>query len=182
MTPVIVVGIYLALLLGLGLVCSRFFRGTSADFFVASRSIGPFVLLMSVFGTTMTAFALVGSTGKAYGYGIGTYGLMASWSGLIHSAIFFVIGIKRWATGKRYGYVTQVQFFRDRFESPALGWLLLPILVALVIPYLLVGIIAASKTMIPITAGMFPETFPVLKPDGTLVEVSSARPPARSSR
>jgi SSS family solute:Na+ symporter len=50
------------------------FRGTSRDFFVASHSIGPFLLLMSVFGTTMTAFALVGSTGKSFERGIGTYG------------------------------------------------------------------------------------------------------------
>ena len=53
---------YLCLLLGLGFISSRLFRGTSKDYFVASHSIGPFLLLMSVFGTTMTAFALVGST------------------------------------------------------------------------------------------------------------------------
>ena len=81
--PVLVVGGYLLLLVGLGFLSTHFFRGTSADYFVASRSIGPFMLLMSVFGTTMTAFALVGSTGKAYTDGIGVYGLMASWSGLI---------------------------------------------------------------------------------------------------
>jgi hypothetical protein len=47
---------------------------------------------MSVFGTTMTAFALVGSTGKAFERGIGVYGLMASISGLVHAAVFFLIG------------------------------------------------------------------------------------------
>ena len=71
------------------------FRGTSTDYFVASRSIGPFMLLMSVFGTTMTAFALVGSTGKAFERGVGTYGLMASSSGLIHAACFFLIGMRK---------------------------------------------------------------------------------------
>ncbi|MEM6259802.1 MAG: sodium:solute symporter family protein [Planctomycetota bacterium] len=175
--PLWVICGYLALLLLLGVFSASFFRGTSKDYFVASRSIGPFLLLMSVFGTTMTGFALVGSSGKSFELGVGVYGLMASYSGLLHSAIFFVIGIKLWAIGKRCGYVTQVQFFRDRFESPALGWMLFPILVALVIPYLLVGIIAASKTMIPITAGMFPETFPILKPDGTPTPVSGSLPP-----
>ncbi|MFN3169042.1 MAG: sodium:solute symporter [Phycisphaeraceae bacterium] len=155
----VIVG-YLTLLLLLGAVSAVFFRGTSKDYFVASRSIGPFLLLMSVFGTTMTGFALVGSSAKSFELGVGVYGLMASWSGLIHSAIFFVVGIKLWAIGKRYGYVTQVQFFRDRFDSPTLGWILFPILVALVIPYLLVGIIAACKTVGPITIGMFPEAFP----------------------
>ena len=175
--PLWVICGYLALLLLLGAFSATFFRGTSKDYFVASRSIGPFLLLMSVFGTTMTGFALVGSSAKSFELGVGVYGLMASWSGLIHSAIFFLIGIKLWAIGKRYGYVTQVQFFRDRFESPALGWMLFPILVALVIPYLLVGIIAACKTMQPITAGMFPETFVMLKPDGTPSPLSGSIPP-----
>lgn len=151
---------YLGLLLGLGVFASRFFRGTSADYFVVSRSIGPFLLLMSVFGTTMTGFALVGSTGKAFSSGIGVYGLMASWSGLIHSAVFFLVGMRLWAVGKRYGYVTQCGYFRDRFESPALGFLLFPILVILVIPYLLVGVIAAGKFLQPTTAGAFPNAFP----------------------
>lgn len=175
--PLWVICGYLALLLLLGIFSATFFRGTSKDYFVASRSIGPFLLLMSVFGTTMTGFALVGSSAKSFELGVGVYGLMASWSGLIHSAIFFVIGIKLWAIGKRYGYVTQVQFFRDRFESPLLGWMLFPILVALVIPYLLVGIIAACKTMQPISAGMFPETFVMLTPDGSPSRMSGSIPP-----
>ena len=66
---------------------------------------------MSVFGTTMTAFALVGSTGKSFERGIGTYGLMASISGLVHAAIFFLVGIRLWAFGKKHGYITQIQFF-----------------------------------------------------------------------
>ena len=69
MTVLIVICIYLSLLLTLGLFSNKFFRGTSRDFFVASHSIGPFLLLMSIFGTTMTAFALVGSTGKSLSSG-----------------------------------------------------------------------------------------------------------------
>ena len=125
----LIIIVYLAMLLGLGLWSAKSFRGTSKDYFVASHSIGPFLLLMSVFGTTMTAFALVGSTGKSFERGIGVYGLMASSSGLIHAACFFLIGVRLWTYGKKYGYVTQIQFFRDRFESDALGYLLFPILV-----------------------------------------------------
>ena len=144
----VIVG-YLAALLGLGLVSSLRFRRTSSDFFVASRSIGPFMLLMSVFGTTMTAFALVGSTGEAYKHGIGTYGLMASWSGLVHSAVFFLVGIRLWAVGKRHGLVTQCQFFRERFQSPALSYTLFPVLIALIVPYLLIGLLGAGATLKP---------------------------------
>ncbi|CAN5504248.1 sodium:solute symporter family protein [soil metagenome] len=156
---------YLALLMALGIFAGRFLKGTSADYFVVSRNVGAFLLLMSVFGTTMTGFALVGSTGKAYSHGIGTYGLMASWSGLIHSAVFFMVGIKLWAAGKRYGYVTQCEYFRERFQSPALGYLLFPILVLLVIPYLLVGVIAAGRFIQATTGGMFPEVSGFQMPD-----------------
>ena len=159
MNALVIIILYLLVLLLLGWGSSRLFRGTSKDFFVASHSIGPFLLLMSVFGTTMTAFALVGSTGKSFERGIGTYGLMASISGLIHMAIFFLIGIRLWALGKRNGYLTQIQFFRERFESPRIGYLLFPILVLLVVPYLLIGIIGAGKVIEPVTAGAFPELF-----------------------
>lgn len=164
-----VILIYLGALLAFAMGSKIFFRGTSKDYFVASRSIGPFMLLMSVFGTTMTAFALVGSTGKAFERGIGTYGLMASSSGLIHAACFFLIGIKLWSIGKRHGYVTQIQFFRNRFESNNLGYLLFPVLVLLVIPYLLIGVIGAAKAILAISGpkttpkgeipGFFPEFF-----------------------
>jgi SSS family solute:Na+ symporter len=159
MTVVVVIAVYLVLLLLLGAVSNRYFRGTAADYFLASRGIGSFLLLMSLFGTTMTAFALVGSTGEAFKAGIGVYGMMASWSGIIHSACFFLIGIKLWSFGKRYGYTTQIQFFRDRFESDALGLLLFPLLVGLVIPYLLIGVIGAGATIEEVTGGAFPSVF-----------------------
>lgn len=161
---------YLALLLVLGMASKLFSRGTSADYFVVSRSVGPFLLLMSIFGTTMTGFALVGSTGKAYAIGIGVYGLMASWSGLMHSGVFFLVGIRLWAAGKRHGLVTQCEYFRERFDSPALAYLLFPMLVLLVIPYILVGVISAGKFLQGATAGLSPEWFPmpaIVLPDGT---------------
>ena len=135
---------YLALLLALGFWASRRFTGGNRDYVMASHSIGPFLLLMSLFGTTMTAFALVGSTGEAYREGIGVYGMMASSSGIIHSLCFFLVGIKVWTLGKRYGYTTQIAFFRDRLDNEAFGLLLFPILVGLVIPYLLIGVISAG--------------------------------------
>ncbi len=177
MLPLWIIIGYLALLLGLGLGSKLLSRGTSADYFLANRSIGSVLLLLSVFGTTMTAFALVGSTGKSYDQGIGVYGLMASSSGLVHSLVFFVVGIRLWAIGKRYDYVTQIQYFRARFQSPFLGSLLFPILVALVIPYLLIGLLGAGSVVRGVTQGMFPETFPgVALANGKLLFVGAVPP------
>ncbi len=161
MTVLIIIGIYLTLLVLLGVSSSLFSRGTKKDYMVASHSIGPFLLLMSIFGTTMTAFALIGSTGDAYQYGIGTYGKLASSSGIIHSLCFFVIGVKLWTFGHKYGYTTQIQFFRDRLDSNNIGIVLFPILVGLVVPYILTGIIGSGAllnglTLKTFSAGTFP--------------------------
>ena len=139
LVPLYLVIGYLGALVVLGLCAKLAFRGTSSDYFLAGRSIGPFLMLMSLFGTTTTAFSMVGSTAEAYDTGIGVFGLMASSSGLVHPLMFFLVGIKLWAIGKRYDYVTQVQFFRARFQSDLLGYLLFPILVSLVVIYLLIG-------------------------------------------
>ncbi|NNJ26438.1 sodium:solute symporter family protein [Alienimonas chondri] len=156
---VVIIGGYLLLLLALGLGASRLFTGSSEDYLLASHSIGPFLLLMSLFGTTMTGFALVGSSGEAFTYGVGVYGLLASSSGIVHSLCFFVLGVKLWGWGKKYGYTTQAGFFRDRLDSRNIGLVLVPILVGLVIPYLLVGVIAGGKAIEGATAGDFPQLF-----------------------
>ena len=155
MTQLGIIVAYLALLLVLGVVASRLSRGTSRDYMLASHSIGPVLLLMSLFGTTMTAFALVGSTGQAFLAGVGVYGMLASASGIIHSLCFFLIGVKLWAIGRRCGHMTQIQFFRDRLQSDTVGLLLFPILVLLVISYLLLGVVASGTVVSSVTAGAF---------------------------
>ncbi|MEO1615808.1 MAG: sodium:solute symporter family protein [Planctomycetota bacterium] len=164
----LIIAVYLSLLLCLGLFSSRLFKGTKEDYQVASHSIGPFLLLMSMFGTTMTAFALVGSSGEAFREGIGVYGMLASSSGIIHSMCFFLIGVKVWKLARRHRYTTQIEFFRDRLDSDFIGLLLFPILVGLVIPYLLIGVISGGAVMQAMTSGLAPEMFEVLKEDGSI--------------
>jgi solute:Na+ symporter, SSS family len=159
-TQVVIIACYLVGLLVLGFVANRLLRGTQKDYLLANHSIGPFLLLMSLFGTSMTAFALVGSSGQAFKEGIGVYALMASSSGIVHSLCFFLIGIKLWRLGRAYGYSTQIEYFRDRFNSNWFGLLLFPVIVGLVIPYLLIGILGSGSVIQGLTAGAFPDLFP----------------------
>ena len=173
----IIISVYLCLLLALGLFSSRLFRGTNEDYQVASHSIGPFLLLMSMFGTTMTAFALVGSSGEAFREGIGVYGMLASSSGIIHSLCFFLIGVKVWGFARKYGYTTQIEFFRDRLDNDFIGLLLFPILVGLVIPYLLIGVISGGAVIQSLTAGLAPEMFPVVRGENIVRALHGGIPP-----
>jgi SSS family solute:Na+ symporter len=156
MTLAIIIG-YLALVLAVALFSRTLSTGTGEDWFLATRNIGPFVLLMTLFGTHMTAFSLLGASGEAYRNGIGVFGLMASSSAIVVPAIFYFIGLRLWRLGKKNGYVTQVQFFRDRFQSDGLGLLLFVVLVVLLIPYLLIGVLGGGLTLNEITGGSVPQ-------------------------
>lgn len=157
MTQLGVILAYLTLMLLIGYAANRLFRGTAVDYFVASRSLGPVLLLLSLFSTTMTAFALVGSTGRSYTLGVGVYGLLASASGIVHSLCFFVIAVPLWSLGKRHGYTTQIQFFRDRLQNDVIGVLLFPFLVGLVVSYALLGVVGSGAVVNSVTAGAFAE-------------------------
>lgn len=155
MTIVILIA-YLGLVLAIGMSGHRLFRNTGEDYFVANRSIGPFVLLMTLFGTQMTAFAILGASGEAYRRGIGVFALMASSSALIVPTVFFFVGTRLWSIGKRFGYVTQVQYFRERWGSDTLGLLLFVVLTCLLIPYVLISMLAGGIIINQITAGGVP--------------------------
>ena len=111
-----VIVVYLLLVVFIGGFSHRLFRNTGDDYFVASRSIGPFVLLMTLFGTNMTAFAILGASGEAYRSGIGVFALFVSPGSILIPLIFLFLGTRLWALGKKFGYRTQVQFFRHRFQ------------------------------------------------------------------
>jgi solute:Na+ symporter, SSS family len=154
---VTIIVLYLALVLAIGLFSHRLFRKTGEDYFVATRSIGSFVLFMSLFGTHMTAFSILGASGESYHVGIGVFALLASSSALVVPAVFFFVGTKLWAIGKKYGYLTQIQYFRERWNSDALGLLLFIVLNLLLIPYLLIGLMGGGITLTQITNGEIPE-------------------------
>lgn len=163
MIPAIVVAVYLCVVLYLGIFAFR--RGTASkeDYFVAGRSLGPYVFLLALFGTNMTAFAILGSSGLAYQRGIGVYGLMASASGLVIPLCLFFIGTRLWALGKKHGHVTQVQFFRDRWECSHIGTVIFLLTAAMLVPYIIIGIMGGGHTLEALTTVIGPDGKPVME-------------------
>jgi SSS family solute:Na+ symporter len=158
MIPAAIVFLYLAIVVYIGVFAFR--RSSRAqeaeDYFLAGRSLGPFVFLMSLFGTNMTAFAILGASGHAFGNGIVTYGLMASSSGLIVPLSFFLIGTRVWALGKRFGFITPVQLFRDRWECSHIGTVIFAVQAALLLPYVIIGVMGGGTTLATISDGAVP--------------------------
>ncbi|MDQ3667602.1 MAG: sodium:solute symporter family protein [Acidobacteriota bacterium] len=161
MIPAIVVFIYLATVLYIGIFAFRKAKGRekAEDYFLASRSLGPFVFLFSLFGTNMTAFAILGSSGHAFTNGIVTFGLMASSSGLVIPLSIFLIGTRVWALGKKYGFMTPVQMFRDRWECGHIGSVIFTVQAVLLVPYIIIGIMGGGTTLNAISGGLVPYWF-----------------------
>ena len=158
MIPALFVFTYLAVVLYVGIFAfRRSSRGQSAeDYFLASRSLGTAVFLFSLFGTNMTAFTILGSSGHAFSNGIVTFGLMASASALIIPLSLFLIGTRLWAMGKRFGFMTPVQFFRDRWECGHIGTVIFAVQAALLVPYIIIGVMGGGSTLAAISGGWVP--------------------------
>ena len=161
MIPAIVVFAYLGIVLYIGIFAFRRSTGRqkAEDYFLASRSLGPFVFLLSLFGSNMTAFAILGSSGHAFNNGIVTFGLMASSSALVIPLTIFLIGTRVWALGKKYGFMTPVQMFRDRWECSHIGTVIFAVQAVLLLPYVIIGIMGGGTTLATISGGFVPFWF-----------------------
>jgi SSS family solute:Na+ symporter len=131
-------------------------REQAEDYFLASRSLGPFVFLMSLFGTNMTAFAILGSSGHAFANGMVTFPLMASSSALVIPLTLFLVGTRVWALGKRFGFITPVQLFRDRWETSHVGTVIFAVQAALLVPYIIIGVMGGGTTLAAVSGGRIP--------------------------
>jgi SSS family solute:Na+ symporter len=158
MIPAAVVFLYLATVLAIGLFARRASarQPDAEDFFLAGRSLGPAVFLLSLFGANMTAFSILGASGHAFANGIVTYGLMASSSALIIPLSLFIVGTRLWALGKRHGFMTPVQMFRDRWECGHIGTVIFAVQAALLVPYIVIAVIGGGTTLRAVSGGLVP--------------------------
>lgn len=161
MIPAVIVFLYLGIVLYIGIFAYRrsTHREEAEDYFLAGRSLGAFVFLFSLFGSHMTAFAILGSSGHAFNNGIVTYGLMASSSSIVVPLTLFFFGTRLWALGKRYGFMTQVQMFRDRWECRHIGTVIFAVQAALLVPYIIIGVMGGGTALAAISGGLVPFWF-----------------------
>jgi SSS family solute:Na+ symporter len=154
--PALVVLIYLTVVLYIGIFAFRSSSRGAEDYFLAGRSLGGFVFLLSLFGTNMTAFTILGSSGHAFHNGIVTFGLMTSSSALVIPLALLFIGTRVWALGKRHGFMTPVQLFRDRWECGHIGTFIFAVQAALLVPYIVIGVMGGGRTLHAISSGTVP--------------------------
>jgi len=156
--PAVIVFAYLAVVLYIGIFAFRRpgAGGDAEDYFLAGRSLGPMVFLLSLFGTNMTAFTILGSAGHGFANGIVTFGLMASSSAFVIPLTLFFIGTRMWALGRRHGFMTPVQMFRDRWDCGHIGTVIFALQAALLVPYIIIGVMGGGTALRAISGGAVP--------------------------
>ncbi|HBH66445.1 MAG TPA: sodium/panthothenate symporter, partial [Erwinia persicina] len=115
---------YLLLVAGLSVYAMRQRREGSflSEYFLGSRSMGGFVLAMTLTTTYISASSFIGGPGAAYKYGLGWVLL----SMVQVPAVWLSLGIlgKKFAIlARRYNAVTLNDMLYARYRSPLLVWL-----------------------------------------------------------
>ena len=104
----------------------------------------------------MTAFTILGASGHAFANGIVTFPLMASSSALIIPLSLFLVGTRMWSMGKKYGFITPVQFFRDRWECGHIGTVITVVQAMLLVPYIIISVMGGGTALSAVSGGVVP--------------------------
>ncbi|MFO8115951.1 MAG: sodium:solute symporter family protein [Halorubrum sp.] len=151
----IVVG-YLLFALLVGLVAYRVSETTAEDYYLASRSIGTFVLLFTTFATLLSAFTFFGGPNLAFAAGPEWLIVMGTLDGVLFAVLWYVIGYKQWLIGNRHGYMTLGEMLGDRFGSVGLRALVAGVSLLWLFPYVMLQQMGAGEALVGLTDGAVP--------------------------
>ncbi|MEO0080754.1 MAG: sodium:solute symporter family protein [candidate division WOR-3 bacterium] len=131
---IIILG-YLTALTVLGLLARRRSRPGQEDFFLASRTIGPLFLLLTMAATNFSAFTVLGFAGEGYRSGYAYYPIMAFGTGFM-ALTFLFLGIPVWRWSRARGVVTPAEFMLVRLGNRPLQLAFATVMIVFTLPYI----------------------------------------------
>jgi SSS family solute:Na+ symporter len=111
--------VYSLVVVALGLWTARLVRG-SGDFFVASRTLGPGLILSSMLAANIGTGATINAAGLAYREGLSAWWWSGS-AGLASFVLAFWVGPRIWAIAKEHGFYTTGDFLEHRYGPAVRG-------------------------------------------------------------
>ena len=142
--------VYLALVLGVGIIASRFTYLSPADFYIAERTIGTLILGLTFVATILSAFTVFGIGQNAAFAGPATF-IFLSLAAVFYTLVFATVGVTLYEVGKDRDVVTPSEYIRARYDSPGLGVLYLVVtgifMVSLIVAQLFGGGVALDVLM-----------------------------------
>lgn len=109
----------LIIMFGIGIWASRSIRSSTnflQDYFLGGRSLGGFILAMTMTATYGSASSFIGGPGVAYTQGLG-WVLLAMSQVATGYFVLMILGKKFSIMARRYEAVTLVDFLKERYQS-----------------------------------------------------------------
>ncbi len=140
--------LYLTAVLAIGILASRFSSKNLEHYFLADRSLGPFVVALSTVASGRSAWMLLGYSGMAFALGVSA--LWATVGYIAAEAVLFVtVGRRLRNATQSQGDITLADFFASRFPKYALPLRLISALTMIVFltTYVSAQFLGAGKTL-----------------------------------
>jgi len=116
--------LYLLGVLLIGVYASRFTTYTPTDFYVADRTVGTFVLGLTLVATVLSAFTVFGIGATASQTGLGAFSFLAI-AAVLYTLFFSTVGTTLFTVAREMDVVTPSEYVRERYASPLLSVLYL---------------------------------------------------------
>ena len=150
----IIIGLYLAATLGVGLAAGRRASKSVQGYVAGDREFGLLVMYFITGATVFSAFAFLGGPGWAYSRGAAAFYILSY--GVIGMAPWYAMGPKAAALGRRHGFVTQAQLLVGRFPSKGLSALMAALTLVAFVPYVTIQMRGAGIVIEAVTDGRIP--------------------------
>ncbi len=116
---------------------------SSRDYFVSGYKLGWFLASMTYAATTYSAFMMVGLVGLTYSSGVGALGFELAYL-LVTVILLAVLGPTVWAMARERGWVSPSEMLSDLYESKLIGYVVVTIYLAAMIPYVTAQIVGVA--------------------------------------
>ena len=151
--PLAVLGLYVVVLLGLGVYGFLKSKRTEEDYYLAGRRQGFIVTALTIMATFFSSAAMLGIPGAVYKDGVPF--LLFALNLPVSGAAVYVLGSRIARVGRAKGYVTPADMVADYYDGSAAVRLLVALLGFLyVVPYVVIQLRAGGN----LANQMFPDT------------------------
>ncbi|MBU1275025.1 MAG: sodium:solute symporter family protein [Proteobacteria bacterium] len=146
LTKVLVLTAYFVAVLALGFLAKSRLKDGPADYFLAGRGLGSFVLVGTMAATNFSAFTVFGASGAGYRDGLSFFPIMAFGTGFM-ALTFWLVGKKVWQWGRTHELVTPAELVEQAYGSRPLAGLFALVMVVFTVPYLALQPLAGAKVL-----------------------------------
>ena len=152
---VVATGFYVAMLMVIAWMSRRARReSTLSDFYLAGRSIGLVVLLLTLFATQYSGNSLSGFPGQTYREGLAYYMSVTFMVAIVSGYLLFAPQLFK--LSRLHNFVTPGDYLRYRFRSTALHRLATVIFIFVLMNFLLAQLIAMGHAFAGLTDNRIP--------------------------